>query len=148
MDGPTVTCHEAHPHGEPEEAAGPDFRRWLLQQVVTMFNTGDTTSAGQAFSSGYVDHQKPAFLDADGPEEFVTIVALARGSFPNLHVSIEDVVVEGDKLAARLRWHSVDVEGRASARETIEILRFENEHIAEHWGAEASSADSAAAGEP
>jgi len=83
-----------------------------------------------------------------GREEFVTMVALARRSLPNLHVSIEEVVVEGDRLAARLRWHSADAQGRTSSRETIEILRFEDDHVAEHWGAEASSTDSAAAGEP
>jgi len=120
----------------------------LLQQVVTTFNTGDTVGAWRAFSLEYVDHQKPAFIDTDGPEEFAAIVALARRSLPNLQVSIEDVIVEGDKLAARLRWHSADAQGRTIDRETIEILRFSNGRVAEHWGAEAWSMDSAAAGDP
>jgi predicted SnoaL-like aldol condensation-catalyzing enzyme len=135
-------------HAEPEEAARANFYRLLLQQVITMFNTGDTVSAWRVFSPEYVDHQKPTFIDADGPEEFITIVALARRSLPNLRVTIEDVLVEGDKLVARLRWHGAAAPGRTISRETIEILRFEDDHIAEHWGSEVSSADSADAGEP
>lgn len=121
-----------------------DLKRLLLQHVVTMFNTGDTVNTWRVFSLDYVDHQKPAFMDTDGPEEFAAIVALARGSLPNLQVSIEDVIVDGDKLAARLRWHSADAQGRTIDRETIEIFRFSNRHVAEHWGAEAWSMDSSA----
>lgn len=132
----------------PERASRIDLNRWLLQQVVTMFNTGDTVSVWRAFSLDYVDHQKPAFIDTDGPEEFAAIVALARRSLPNLQVSIEDVIAEDDKLAARLRWHGADAHGRTIERETIEILRFSNGRVAEHWGAEASSTDWAAAGSP
>jgi predicted SnoaL-like aldol condensation-catalyzing enzyme len=131
--------------GAPEAASGTDLNLLLLQQVVTMFNTGDTVNAWLVFSPDYVDHQKPAFIDTDGPEEFAAIVALARRSLPNLQVSIEDVIVEGDKLRARLRWHSPDALGRTLDRETIETLRFSNGRVAEHWGAEASSTDSAAA---
>src|SRR5438132_9346981 len=86
--------------GAPEAASGTDLNLLLLQQVVTMFNTGDTVNAWRVFSPDYVDHQKPAFIDTDGPEEFAAIVALARRSLPNLQVSIEDVIVEDDKLAA------------------------------------------------
>jgi predicted SnoaL-like aldol condensation-catalyzing enzyme len=57
------------------------------------------------------------------------------------------VVVEGDKLAARLRWHRTDTHGRTVERETIDILRFSDGHVTEHWGTEAWSIDSAAARE-
>jgi len=122
-----------------------NLNKVLLNQIVHAFNTGDTTGAPRIFSPDYVDHQKPPFIDANGPEEFVAIVNLARNSLPNLEVTIKDVIADGDKLAARLRWHSVDDHGRTVDRETIDILRFLDGLVIEHWGAESWSTNSAAA---
>jgi predicted SnoaL-like aldol condensation-catalyzing enzyme len=129
-------------------ATGSELNRLLLQRVVSMFNTGDTVCAWHVFSLDYADHQKPPSIDSDGPEEFVAIVGLARRSVPNLQVSIEDVILEGDRLATRLRWHGADAERRTIDRETIEILRFTNGRVAEHWGTEASSMEPAAVANP
>ena len=56
------------------------------------------------------------------------------------------MIAEGDKLVARLRWQSADAHRRTVDRATIEILRFSNGRIAEHWGTEAWSIESAATG--
>jgi predicted ester cyclase len=78
------------------------------KKIVEIFNTGDLSEVGTIFSSEYIDHQKHAYLDMIGPEEFKHVVIGARKSLPNLHVTIEDIVAEGDIVAARLHWHSND----------------------------------------
>jgi predicted ester cyclase len=88
------------------------------------------------FSPEYIDHQKPSDWAIDSPEEFKQIVAIARTYLPNLQVTIEDVLGEGDRIAARLQWHSRSPTGKHIQRETLEILRFSGNIVAEHWGAE------------
>jgi predicted ester cyclase len=59
---------------------------------------------------------------------------------PNLQVTIEDLIAEADHVAVRLQWHSTDANGKKIDRETIDILRFVNGIVVEHWGAEAPEA--------
>jgi predicted SnoaL-like aldol condensation-catalyzing enzyme len=51
-------------------------------------------------------------------------------------VTVEDIVAEGDKAAIRLRWHGVDDSGEQVTRETLDLLRFVDGRLAEHWGAD------------
>jgi predicted ester cyclase len=61
-------------------------------------------------------------------------VQVARRAFTELHVRIEDVLIDDDKVAARLRWSGIR-DGRSVERETIDILRVEHGRVVEHWGA-------------
>lgn len=97
-----------------------------------MFSTGDTTAADGVFAVSYVDHQKPLWVQHEGPAEFRVIVELARRTLPGLTVRVADTVIgDGDTVAARLVWVS-----DCGVRETLEMLRVEDGKVAEHWGAE------------
>ena len=89
------------------------------------------------FSPAYMDHQQPPGMDIQGPDEFKQIVMDAKTWLLKLNVTIEDLIAEGDKVVARLQWHSTDLAGKNVDRETIDILRFVNGQVVEHWGAEA-----------
>ena len=54
----------------------------------------------------------------------------------DVRVTIEDIVAVGDKAALRLRWQGINRAGRTVTRETLELLRFEDGRLIEHWGAE------------
>ena len=107
-----------------------------VKKVVDIFNTGNLSDVNLLFSPEYVDHQRPDWMDVTGQEEFKKIVTLARKSLPNLHVTIEDLIAEGNTVVERLQWHSTDTKGKKIDRETIDILRFGNGKVVEHWGAE------------
>ena len=107
-----------------------------MKKIVDIFNTGDLSGIDSLFSSGYIDHQRPPGLDLDGPEEFKQIVMGARTSLRHLYVTLEDVIAEGDTVAARLQWHGTLPLGKRIDRETIDILRFIAGQVVEHWGAE------------
>jgi predicted ester cyclase len=108
-----------------------------MKKIVDIFNTGDLSEVNLIFSADYIDHQKPPEMEINGPDEFKQIVMRARGSLRTLKVTIEDLLVEEDKVAARLGWHLTDLAGKEIYRETIDILRFVNGQVVEHWGAEA-----------
>lgn len=114
----------------------------VLEKIVEIFNTGDVSEVENIFSSTYIDHQKPEWINVNGPEEFKQIVELAKKSMPNLEVTIEDLITEEDKIVVRLQWHSVDDAGKKVDRETIDILHFVDGKAVEHWGAESWSSTS------
>jgi predicted SnoaL-like aldol condensation-catalyzing enzyme len=53
-----------------------------------------------------------------------------------VRVTIEDIVTAQDKAAVRLRWHGLNPSGRIVIRETLDLLRFVEGRLVEHWGAE------------
>ena len=72
-------------------------RRW----VVEGFSTGNSAIADEIIDPGFTYHH-PRFppLPA-GPEGYKQIVAMYRGAFPDMNITMEDMVAEGDKVVAR-----------------------------------------------
>jgi len=76
-----------------------------------------------------------------GPAGFRQVVAVARRAVPHLDVTIEDLIAEGDRVAARLRWHGTQAaDGAIVDRETIDIVCFAHGQAVEHWGIQLWSA--------
>ena len=111
-----------------------DPHRTLLESIVRMFATGDTSAAEAVLSGSYLDHQGLGEGDLIGPDEFRRVVTVARSGYDELEVGIEDLLTDGDKVTARLRWIGKR-SGRTVERETIEILRIQDGKAVEHWGA-------------
>lgn len=99
-----------------------------------MFATGDASAVGALLSATYRDHQGVGGGELIGPAEFRRVVAIARGGYDELDVRVEDVLIDGDKVAARLRWTGKRG-GRTVERETIDILRIQEGKAVEHRGA-------------
>ena len=69
-----------------------------VRQMYDALSTGDTTLADQALAADWAAH--PALRTGAGPGWKATIAHL-RGAFTDLTVTIEDVVVAGDRVAVR-----------------------------------------------
>jgi steroid delta-isomerase-like uncharacterized protein len=79
--------------------------------------------------------------DTEGVEELRTAFSSFRSVFPDLHITVEDVVSDGDRVA--LRWTAqgthagelagVPATGRAVRWGGIDVYRFDRGRIAEWW---------------
>jgi predicted SnoaL-like aldol condensation-catalyzing enzyme len=105
--------------------------------IVRIFATGDIGAIPAAVTDDYLDHQRLGATEIRGHAGFRRVVEAVQ-SAPRETVTIEDIVAAEDKAAVRLRWTSVEASGRASTRETLDLLRFVEGRLAEHWGAELS----------
>ncbi len=103
--------------------------------MVEMFATGDVSGVASVVHAEYLDHQGLGGDPMHGPQGFTTVVMAARTNAARLDVEIADIIAGGDRVVLRLRWSRRDVDARHSVRETIEILRFQDNLAVEHWGA-------------
>jgi predicted ester cyclase len=81
-----------------------DASRRLLEES---FNEGKLELADQLISPEAVNHDpaEPASLRGlRGPEPFKRTVTMYRSAFPDVRITVDDVINAGDKVA--LRWHS------------------------------------------
>ena len=81
----------------------------------------------------YLDHQGLRCEPVRGPAGFASVVAAARADSANLDVTVEDLIPNTDRAAARLQWSGVQAGGEIT-RQTLEIVRIEDGMAVEHWG--------------
>jgi ketosteroid isomerase-like protein len=103
--------------------------------VIDILATGDLDAVSLAVAEEYVDHQGLGDVEVRGRHGFRRVVEAVHTS-SDVRVTIEDIVAAGDKAALRLRWHGVNRAGRMVTRETLDLLRFVDGRLVEHWGAE------------
>ena len=67
-----------------------------------ILNKGDMSLVPELIAPDYVYHSR--FGEFKGPEGFKQFVKMMNNAFPDIHYTIDDMVAEGDKLAARITF--------------------------------------------
>ena len=78
-------------------------------------------------------------LDREGQKQRITRF---RSSFPDLHLTFEDLIAEGDKVVFRMLFRGtqqgaymgIAPTGKQVTMTIIDIARFKDGKIVEHWG--------------
>jgi predicted ester cyclase len=70
-----------------------------VRRMYEALSTGDTTLVDLALAPDWAAH--PALRTGAGPAGWKATIAHLRGAFTDLTVTIEDVVVAGDRVAVR-----------------------------------------------
>jgi steroid delta-isomerase-like uncharacterized protein len=118
-----------------------DGSRRLLEET---FNDGNLTLVDQLVAPDAVNHDpaEPAHIRAlRGPEVFKRTVQMYRAAFPDVRLTVDDVIATDDKVA--LRWHSEgthrgDLEGLAptgahGSVTGISIDHWKDGKVVESW---------------
>ena len=110
----------------------------LLDKYVAAVNAHDTSTFGDIHAENYIQHsgRSPNGLAAQ-IENFRAIFA----RMPDVQVRIEDRIIQGDKVVARMTFSATHTQplqgiaptGRRFTLRTIDIWRVENGKLAEHW---------------
>src|SRR5439155_18566975 len=81
------------------EANKAIVRRWFEE----VWNQGRESTVHELLAANAVGHGLgDTEVDIHGPEEFKPFFRNLRGSFPDMRITIEDVIAEGDKVSARI----------------------------------------------
>jgi steroid delta-isomerase-like uncharacterized protein len=84
----------------------------------------------------------PLPIQATGTQAIKEVFATLHRAFPDLHIKVEDVIAEGDKVVSRHtvtgthqgEYMGLPPTGRSVTYNEIFILRFADGRIAETWG--------------
>lgn len=99
------------------------------------FNQGDLSVADDVCAQKLAEHEYLSKTDIPGPEILKDQIRTARGTIKGLTLTVEDLVEHGDKVWARSRATGTDPRsGKPISITVIDICRFENGKLVEHWG--------------
>jgi steroid delta-isomerase-like uncharacterized protein len=129
--------------------AGPvpseEMRALVRRHIEEGFNRDDWTVCEKTLADTYT-----AYYGADGKanvgrDEYVRVCKFLRESFPDVNITIEDLVVEGDKVVMRYTergtlsgrpFLGIEPAGQRYAKPGTTVYRVVDGRLAESWGVE------------
>ncbi len=113
------------------------LNRRFVEEVI---NQGNTDAIDELIDPGVVDHAAPPGFPT-GREGAKQFAAMMRSAFPDLHLTIEDMIAEGDKVVMRSTWSGthegefmgIPATGRQVTVSAIDITRVADGRLVEHW---------------
>jgi len=110
----------------------------VIRGIYEAINTGNLALLDKFVAPGYVEHSE----GFQGVEPFKQQVAAFRAAFPDLRVTIDDLMIDGDRFASRTTvtgTHTGDLmgmppTGRSISVEAVDLGRIENGQAKDRWG--------------
>ena len=114
-------------HSEAREFIANHFEEFVNRKNVQIGNVN--------FAPDFVDHGADVLPGMPpGPAGAIQYVSAALQRFPDLHVSIEDMISEDDKVAVRNHWTATDSQTAKKLEfRGIVIWRIADWKIVERW---------------
>ena len=112
------------------------------RRFYDLINSGDLDAFGDALADDFIEHEETPGLEPT-KEGVLTFFRMYRGALPDMRMEPQDVLVSGDKVAARARvtgthqgeFMGMPATGKRIDIQLIDILRFGDDGLAqEHWG--------------
>jgi steroid delta-isomerase-like uncharacterized protein len=118
------------------EANKSTFRR-IADELI---NNKDYDIIEELFAPDFVEHEEIPGLDP-GRQGLRQAFQMFHTAFPDLQVTIQDILADGDKVVAREQWTGthqgefmgMPATGKQVAFNVIDIVRFAEGKLVEHW---------------
>jgi len=120
--------------------ANHDNEKLYRRLIEEVFNQGHMEVADELVAPNSIERQRGAA--GDGPEGVKRTANILRSAFRDFSLTIQDLVVDGDKVWARQRGGGINTgpffghppTGKTAYIEVFDVCRFEDGRIVEHWG--------------
>jgi len=117
-----------------------DMKRIVKSHFEEFVNNRDASVIHDNMTPDFYDHDGPGGrpTDADGDERMMRSMYEAM---PDLRLTVEDIIAEGDKVVCRNVWRWTDpASGERMEFHGFVLWRFEGDKIAERWATVTSPA--------
>jgi steroid delta-isomerase-like uncharacterized protein len=116
-------------------------KRVVRRLIDELWNQGNPSAAEELFTPNYTHHDPSTSDFGRGPESEVKRMNLYRGAFPDLRITIENIISESDTVMARWSCHAThkgELNGIAPTGKTIDltgisVVRLSGGKVAEGW---------------
>ena len=117
----------------------------ITRKVYEIISTGDLDRAQEIVDPDAPDNERPPGSEHPQPkliETFGQFAADTHAAFPDMRITVEDMIAEGDRVAARVTMrgtHRGEFLGMAPTGKRVQVramdmFRIANGKIVEHWG--------------
>jgi len=116
-------------------------RGLVLRYFEELYNKGNITLLDELVAVRYIN-RCPITPGLSGPGSTRQAITLIRSAFPDFHVTVEDLIAEGDKVASRLtlrgthegEFLGIPPTGKEATVALYDIFRISEGKIVERWG--------------
>ena len=114
----------------------------VMSRFLEFINTASESLAQELISPDAIFHVPGSPEPMRGPAGYLAIIGMMRAGFPDIQWTLEEMVAEGDKVAARFTmrgthrgtFFSVAPTGKAIAVQAINIYRLSGGQFVEEHG--------------
>lgn len=113
------------------------------QRFLDLWFTGNTEGVEEIVAENFVSHMSMPGVSSTGIQQLKDLVAKSSTAFTENKAEEMHMITEGDRVVMHYRWKGVNTgsmdEGMPATNKpidlhTVDVLRFENGKVAEHWG--------------
>ena len=112
----------------------------IFQKLIQLQESGDLNTVDQVIAANWVNHD-PSLPPLQGYEGFKQLTMLFRTAFPGFQTEIEDMLAEGDKVAARMHirmtnsgsFQGMPPTGKAVDVTATGIFRIVDGRVTDNW---------------
>ena len=113
----------------------------LVQRAYEVMGKGDFDALGALIAEDMVEHDVFPGIEPD-KEGVLQFFKMLRSAFPDLAMTADDMIAEGDKVFVRAtmtgthqgEFMGMPATGRKIAVPVADFMRIEDGKLAEHWG--------------
>lgn len=110
-----------------------EMKQFVRKHFEEFVNQKKSEVALRNFSADFLDHDEPTGVEM-GPEAAKKMMEAAYKRWPDLKVTVQDILAEGDRVVVRNSWTGTEViTGRKIEFHGFVMWRFANRKIVERW---------------
>jgi steroid delta-isomerase-like uncharacterized protein len=119
-----------------------DANKALVRRYIELWEIGNLLLADEILAAEFIDHTRPH--QPPGPEPVKQEVAAFRTAFPDAHVTVEQMIGEGDLVAFRFALRGTHLgafsgfptTGQVAVLMGVDFVRIADGKIQELWSAQ------------
>ncbi len=135
--------HKAMMAADSAKQASTDQMKQTAQRFLDMWFTGKTDGIDEIVAENFKSNMPLPGVSSSGIQQLKDMVAIASTAFSDNKTEDIHLMADGDRVVVHYRWKGVNTgsmgEGMPATNKpidvrTVDVLRFENGKVVEHWG--------------
>ena len=128
----------------PTNLSPDQMKQFVRSHFEDFVNKRNPAVIHKNMTSDFYDHDGPGGRPTDAKGDEQMMVGMYK-AMPDLHLTIEEMVAEGDKVVCRNVWRWTDVaSGKNMQFHGFVLWRFDGDRIAERWATVTTPAEGTA----